>query len=175
MEGFSAQFAFTLTRLRCCLSSSFFFSLLSQFQISVCRLFAAGYVFYLWCCVSSQWCCFSLSALCSSKCLWPEAVAECSFIFSSHPSSLARSLSPALLLLVCPPSLVLKIDTPSISSTPALLLADCIDGEQKTEAEKEGKEKKRGLKNRRGKWDGESERGKIRDEEERNRKTQAGK
>lgn len=56
------------------------------------------------------------------------------------------SLSLRSLVLVCPPSLFLKIDTPSISSALALSLADCIDGERKTEAEKERGEE-RGLRN----------------------------
>lgn len=56
---------------------------------------------------------------------------------------LPLSLAPSLprLLLVCPPSLLLKIDTPSISSAPALSLADCFDGARKTDAEEIGKRK----------------------------------
>lgn len=49
---------------------------------------------YLWCCVSSRWCCLSLSVLCDSSYLWPEAVVECRFIISSHPClSLSLSLT----------------------------------------------------------------------------------
>lgn len=54
-------------------------------------------------------------------------------LFLSLPHPLPSSL------LICPPSLVLKIDTPSISWTPARSLADCLDGERKTEAETEEK------------------------------------
>lgn len=60
---------------------------------------------------------------------------------------LPPSLPPSLpsLLLACPPSLALKIDSPSISSAPALSLANCIDGERKTEVEEAEREKRRGL------------------------------
>lgn len=50
--------------------------------------------------------------------------------------------------------MALKIDPPSIYSTPALSLANCADGEKKTGAEEAGRGKNGGLRNkkrRRGK------------------------
>lgn len=57
---------------------------------------------------------------------------------------LPPSLSLPSLLLVCPPSLVLKIDSSSISVSLAPSLAECIDGERKnTHRERnEGDERK---------------------------------
>lgn len=107
--------------------------------ISSCTPFSSPLVFlFLFCsrvCFQSAMLpLLSSAVLRGSSCLWPEAAVECRFIIFSRPSSPSSRSSLLSLLLVCPPSMCLKIDTPFIFWTLALPLAHGLDRGRKTGA-----------------------------------------